>query len=81
MFQVMDGAVILAAIILNPLARKRRKREAEDNSVLSPVMTQIDSLEVSSDITRIEPTPPGKVEFQMFGCVTRSSNPMSSTQN
>ncbi|KAG6889079.1 hypothetical protein C0995_003932 [Termitomyces sp. Mi166 len=60
---VMDGVIILAAIVLNPLARRRRKQEAEDRSVPSPVMTQMASPEdslVKEYIPSIQSVPPGR---------------------
>ncbi|KAG6897191.1 hypothetical protein C0992_003488 [Termitomyces sp. T32_za158] len=41
---VMDGIILLAAMILNPLARRRRSREAKNYATtISPVMTQMSS--------------------------------------
>ncbi|KAG5732656.1 hypothetical protein E4T56_gene16780 [Termitomyces sp. T112] len=59
---VMDGVIILAAMILNPFARRRRRREVEDSFVPSPVNTLRGEVSSKKDcITSIEPVPLGKV--------------------
>ncbi|KAG5735613.1 hypothetical protein E4T56_gene6941 [Termitomyces sp. T112] len=59
---VMDAIIILAAIVLNPLARRRRRREleAEGGSVVSPVMARAKCPEISpkkETFPSIEPVP------------------------
>ncbi|KAG8904025.1 hypothetical protein FRB99_002367 [Tulasnella sp. 403] len=46
---VMDGIIVIAAVILNPLARKRREREAEGR-VGSPVLTDRQHAPRDSDV-------------------------------
>ncbi|KAG6856252.1 hypothetical protein H0H87_006008 [Tephrocybe sp. NHM501043] len=66
---VMDGVVILAALILNPFARRRRREEAQGHSeafpaTLSLPMTMTESSVATSmrkPTMSIDPTPPGPV--------------------
>lgn len=65
-FQVLDGAIIIAAFILNPRAAKRRRRNAETGEMaevatLGPVLVAPTPEPSSATITRAA-TPSANVE-------------------
>ncbi|TBU30586.1 hypothetical protein BD311DRAFT_754599 [Dichomitus squalens] len=60
---VLDGGILLLALILNPIARRRRKRLAAEDTAASDVETPADTSDDGSR-ARVEPTQPSEDEKQ-----------------
>ncbi|KAG6852800.1 hypothetical protein C0991_009076 [Blastosporella zonata] len=60
---VMDGVVILAALILNPLARKRRREYAQDSFPASDTWPEMGQSSAATSMRKptmsLDPLPPG----------------------
>lgn len=68
--QVLDGVVIILALILNPLAKKRRAREAEAQTATNPTQT------LHVDSSGVTMTTPGDLTQGNLG-TNRSPPPLS----